>query len=559
MLSQNELVLQQEIEERSKQLEEMQESFNEACGKLEHKEQELKVTKNELSETKTSLSETKNDLKETRGKLDDTTFVLETHKKTGEELYEQVEHQNKELATSHLVEIRDYVQSAFKELESFQDLQAKKFKALQKIVAQYVVEKNEEIEAIKKDVSSLQQTTVLSLEEQIRTTETTVETFKVSVDAVNLLAVEQNDEQATLIRQANSDASEATAKLGEDLSKTKSQISAWAEQTLTAIESEEHVVSDFVSSHHQKMSDVKTLINSSSQHHMQAIKKEQDALSALVQHQESSFKSMADTITSQVNRLVSEALQQYHQQMSRDVNNVVDGLKSSEKSIGEFQTSLTSSLDAVGQQTQAMGGSVSTMQKQMRDLTSRSCQQAEQEIVSHSNDLSSCMQSLREQEERYESICKTHQSSLSSKVTELVQEKEAHAAQVVDALNTDVQDVKSSVDGIISQLASSDQKSNSWGESFSSNVAQQGDELSRFYLSAKSRLEMIGSKELELVQDLPTGQTPMKKELRIPSSLPAFRSDDEVLAELRGFSLKEDADEVEEQEAQEQEEFPSVL
>ena len=49
----------------------------------------------------------------------------------------------------------------------------------------------------------------------------------------------------------------------------------------------------------------------------------------------------------------------------------------------------------------------------------------------------------------------------------------------------------------------------------------QGDELSRFYLSARSRLEIIGSKELDLVQVMADALRPVLVS-RLPG--PAYRA-----------------------------------
>jgi hypothetical protein len=45
----------------------------------------------------------------------------------------------------------------------------------------------------------------------------------------------------------------------------------------------------------------------------------------------------------------------------------------------------------------------------------------------------------------------------------------------------------------------------------------------------------IRAHELRLRQDVPTGETPQKRELPLPTALPAFRSDDQVIAEFRCF------------------------
>lgn len=83
-------------------------------------------------------------------------------------------------------------------------------------------------------------------------------------------------------------------------------------------------------------------------------------------------------------------------------------------------------------------------------------------------------------------------------------------------------------------LQESNDKSNGRGEGLSCSIDDQAQAFARYLCAAQEQMGAMRQHELRLAKDEPTGQTPHKKDVALPLSLPSFRPDKTIIAELRG-------------------------
>jgi hypothetical protein len=113
---------------------------------------------------------------------------------------DEVESDNAAIASDYLSELYQHVDNASRELAKFQADQNGKFKGLQHLVAAFVVEKNEEIEALKRNVTELKAASTGALSEQADRVTAAADNTKVSLEDLVLMGEEHREEEVARLR-----------------------------------------------------------------------------------------------------------------------------------------------------------------------------------------------------------------------------------------------------------------------------------------------------------------------------------------------------------------------
>jgi len=353
-LTEVETVMQTELDEKLKQYQELQEAFDDTCGQLEDTRSDLKQTQNALVDTEHWLDSTKKTLHKTEVKLGDTSLVLTEHKQIGDELYtdstsllaqsvdmkkdikglfgkisrkDQVEIANDSIASGYTADLYQQVDVAGKDLKTFKTDQESKFKGLQRLVAEFVVEKNEEMAGLKRAVAELQTSSKNAMMEQSERVAAANEASKVSLDDMELLAAEQREEEAARVRGCASEVALISGRTAKEIESAESGIAAWAARILSGLQDNESEVQDFVKGQTDKLKGLEEHVETQHNAHQEALQQDRSALEFMVTAQEAALLEMQHKLAAQMQGLIASALSDHQSQMAVKVSGIIDSIK----------------------------------------------------------------------------------------------------------------------------------------------------------------------------------------------------------------------------------------
>ncbi|KAJ1488419.1 P-loop containing nucleoside triphosphate hydrolase protein [Baffinella frigidus] len=289
-----ELAVQQELDEKQKLYDELSANFTETCetladtrGTLALTEGTLRETEETLGATQVTLKDTEVALKDTEVTLENTTAVLDEHKEVGDKLYGEgsslleesevmreeigglfskidrkakVLDENEKIAREHQSSLAQQVMAAAEHLDAFRTTQASNFLSLQaakflslqvpplllvlvleypapggeeRVVAEFVVEKNSEIDTLKRTVASLQESASAAMDKQGEHVRGSTAEGIISLQATGKLAADQRDAEVALVQAGVAAMGAANAQVMSSLAAAKSGVTEWAEKALS--------------------------------------------------------------------------------------------------------------------------------------------------------------------------------------------------------------------------------------------------------------------------------------------------------------------------------------
>jgi hypothetical protein len=132
-----------------------------------------------------------------------------------------------------------------------------------------------------------------------------------------------------------------------------------------------------------------------------------------------------------------------------------------------------------------------------------------------------------------EALHREHAAATKASVEATTASNATLAVGTCDALKGEADLAVKACDDVMDLLGKSDATANASGERVASAVEESAEAVQQYYATMQTQMGHMRAHELRLRRDEPTGETPQKRDLTLPTALPAFRPDDEVIADFR--------------------------